>query len=474
MSPKTHAVDPAPTFPAAPPAVVVSELRQHFATGATLSLDARQAALADLDRLIIEHESELLNALRDDLGKSATEGWLTELALVRQSIRDLRHRLPAFVEPKRIRVPLVQRPGSAALHREPLGCCLVIAPWNYPAQLLLIPAATAIAAGNVVIAKPSELAPATSRALASMLSRFNPDILRVVEGDAKTTQELIGSGVDHIFFTGSSATGRAVMAAAAEHLTPVTLELGGKCPAYVDADADLAVAARRIVFAKFLNAGQTCVAPDYVLAHAAIVDELVTQISATLTRFYGPDPQQSPDFGRIVNDRHFDRLTSLLDDAREAIVTGGQRESSTRYIAPTVVLRPAATTKLLEEEIFGPILPIVEVANVEDAIATIAAHPSPLAIYCFTRSDATLDRIAVRTRSGAVVKNSAAEQFAMTTLPFGGVGESGIGTYHAGAGLEQFSYQRSYLRRGTHLETALAYPPSSRSKLAILRKALRA
>ena len=453
---------------------LIDELRTHFATGATLSLGARQAALSDLERLVIDHESDLLAALHDDLGKSHYEGWLTELALVRQAIRDLKRRLPAHVEGTKIRVPWVQRPGTAKVRREPFGVCLVVAPWNYPVQLLLIPVITAIAAGNVVVAKPSELAPATSRVLTSILRDFDPRILRVVEGDATTVQELIGCRVDHIFLTGSSATGRAVMRAAADHLTPVTLELGGKSPAYIDADADLAVAARRIVFAKFLNAGQSCVAPDYLLAHSSIIEELVTLIAATLLKFYGENAETSADFGRIISDRHHERLVRLLEDSRDHIVIGGGHEASTRFIEPTVVLRPKPTSQLLVDEIFGPILPILQVESVDEAIAEINSHPSPLSIYCFTHSSATLDHIASRTRSGSVTKNTAAEQFATIALPFGGVGESGIGAYHAGAGLEAFSYERSYLLRTTRFETALAYPPLSSSKLAVLRRALRA
>ena len=456
------------------PAEVVTELRTYFDTGATLALGVRQGALSNLERLVVEHESELLEALRQDLGKSTTEGWLTEVALIRQAIRDLKHRLPAFMATKKVRVPFVQRPGSASVQREPLGCCLVIAPWNYPVQLLVIPVATAIAAGNVVVAKPSELAPATSRALRSMFASFDPNLVRVVEGDKEVTQELIATGVDHIFFTGSSDSGRAVMRAAAAHLTPVTLELGGKSPAYVDADADLSVAARRIVFAKYLNAGQSCVAPDYVLAHASILDQLVARIEKAVTDFYGLDPEQSRDYGRIINDQHFSRLAKLVNSASEQVAIGGTTNAATRYIAPTVVVRPLDPSPLLSEEIFGPILPVIEVANVAEAIASINSRPSPLAIYCFTNSTATMQRIASKTRSGAVTMNTAAEQFATMSLPFGGVGESGIGAYHADAGLQQFSHERAYLSRGTKFETALAYPPSSRRKLAILKKALRA
>jgi aldehyde dehydrogenase (NAD+) len=459
---------------ASTPAEVVAELRAHFDSGATILLGVRQGALSNLERLLVEHETALLEALREDLGKSPAEGWLTEVALTRQAIRDLKRRLPSFMATKKVRVPFVQRPGSASVQREPLGCCLVIAPWNYPVQLLLIPVATAIAAGNVVVAKPSELAPATSKALSSMFAEFDPHLVRVVEGDAEITQELIATGVDHIFFTGSSATGREVMRAAADHLTPVTLELGGKSPAYVDADADLGVSARRIVFAKFLNAGQSCVAPDYVLAHASILDQLVARIEKALTDFYGSDPEQSRDYGRIVNDQHFSRLAALVAGASEQIAIGGTTNPRSRYIAPTVVVRPPATSPLLREEIFGPVLPVIEVANLADAIASINSRPAPLAIYCFTNSEATLERIAKATRSGSITMNTAAEQFATMSLPFGGVGESGIGAYHAGAGLEQFSHERAYLRRGTKFETALAYPPSSGRKLAILKKALRA
>jgi aldehyde dehydrogenase (NAD+) len=269
----------------------VAAMRSYFASGATRPLAARLAALARLEEVVVANEEELLEAMHDDLGKPRPEGWLTEIALVRAAVRDLRARLPAFVRPRRAKVPLVQRPGRARIERHPLGCCLVVAPWNYPVQLVLLPVATALAAGNVVVAKPSELTPATSAVLARCCNEaFDEGLFRVLEGGAALTQALIATGVDHVFFTGSPATGRAIMAAAATHLTPVTLELGGKCPTFVDNDADLAVAARRIAFAKFLNAGQSCVAPDYVLAHADIAAAFTAELEQAITRFFGKRP----------------------------------------------------------------------------------------------------------------------------------------------------------------------------------------
>ena len=456
-------------------AALVAALRTNFDTGTTRSLDARRDALARLDQLIVRHEGEFLDALKEDLGKSGPEGWLTEIALCRQAIRDLSRRLPRFMRASRATVPVVQRPGRARLQREPKGCCLVISAWNYPVMLLVVPVATAIAAGNVVVAKPSELAPRTSALLASVLdSEFDQRILRVVEGGPEVTRALIACGVDHVFFTGSSTTGRAILQSAAPMLTPVTLELGGKSPAYVDIDSDVALAARRIAFAKFLNAGQTCVAPDYVLVHESVADLFERRLAETVRDFFGDSPEESPDLGRIVNKTHFDRLADLLSSTDGEIVIGGGVDAATRYIAPTVVTNPSSTSALMQEEVFGPILPLLRVVDVHAAIEEIRSHPAPLAIYCFTRSKRTVELIASKTRSGGVTQNTAAEQFAMMTLPFGGVGESGNGAYHGAAGLEEFSQLRTYLRRGVRLETRFAYPPSTPRKLRILRRVLRA
>jgi aldehyde dehydrogenase (NAD+) len=455
-------------------AAAVTAMRSYFAGGATRSLEARLGALSRLEALVVAHEQELIDAMHADFGKPRPEGWLTEIALVRAAIRDLRARLPGFVRPRRARVPLVQRPGRARVERQPLGCCLVVAPWNYPVQLVLIPAATALAAGNVVIAKPSELTPETSKVLARCASEaFDERLFRVIEGGAELTQALIASGVDHVFFTGSQPTGKAIMTAAAAHLTPVTLELGGKCPAFVDRDADLGVAARRIAFAKFLNAGQTCVAPDYVLVHAAVAGRFSEELERAITRFFSTDPASSADLGRIVNDAHLERLAGLLHGHGGKLLVGGEIDATMRYVAPTVILEPARHSAMMQEEIFGPILPVLSVASAAEAVREMASRPSPLAIYCFTSSTMTMRLFEAGTRSGSVSQNTAAEHFALMSLPFGGIGASGMGAYHAAAGLETFTHPRAYFRRGTTPETTLAYPPSNAFKTSILRRALR-
>jgi len=456
-------------------AEVVAKMRAGFAQGGTRSLEARLAALKNLDDLVKDHEAELCDAMHKDLGKSNGEGWLTELALVRAAIRDLRERLPEFVKPDRAKVPLVQRPGRATIERAPRGCCLVIAPWNYPVQLLLIPVATALAAGNVVIAKPSELAPATSKLLAALCNgAFDDGVLQVLEGGAELTQALIAASVDHIFFTGSTSTGRAVLQAAAGHLTPVTLELGGKSPGYVDRDADLGVAARRIAFAKFLNAGQSCVAPDYVLAHREISEALERELVGAIGSFFGERPESSADFGRIINDGHVTRLAGLLESHGGRVVVGGEIDAKNRYVAPTVISEPDTSSPLMQEEIFGPVLPVVRVDSASEAVRFIASRPAPLAIYCFTSSKVTMHLIEAGTRSGSISQNTAAEHFALMGLPFGGVGESGMGAYHGASGLETFTHLRTHFARGTTPETTLAYPPLTPRKLALLRRALRA
>jgi aldehyde dehydrogenase (NAD+) len=369
---------------------------------------------------------------------------------------------------------LAQRPGKSYVLREPLGVALVIAPWNYPLQLLLLPMAAAIAAGNCVVTKPSELAPATSTAVARLLPRYlDPAAVAVVEGGVPETTALLAQRFDHIFYTGNGRVGRIVLHAAAEHLTPVTLELGGKSPAIVAADADLAVAARRIAWGKFFNAGQTCVAPDHVLVHRSVHARFVTELAKAVRQFYGSDPRQSADYARIVNDQHFTRVTGLLDaGGYDRIVTGGDRDAVSRYLAPTVVDGAREDSALMGEEIFGPVLPILPVDDVTAAVAHVNSGDKPLALYAFTGDQDTVDQILRDTSSGGVLINHTLLQLSVPGLPFGGVGQSGMGAYHGRWGFETFSHRRAVLHKPAKPDLPVQYPPYTGWKQKVLRKVL--
>ncbi len=357
--------------------------------------------------------------------------------------------------------------------REPLGTVLVIAPWNYPVQLLLLPMAYAVAAGNAVAGKPSELTPATSAALARWTPEYlDPSAVAVVEGDARVATDLLEQRWDHIFYTGSGRVGRVVMEAAARHLTPVTLELGGKSPAIVDRKADVGVAAKRIAWGKFVNAGQTCVAPDYVLVDRQVENRFFDELSSAVATFYGADPKGSPDYARIVSDRHLDRLRGLLGSLRSSrIVVGGDADPTSKYLAPTVLAGTTWDEPVMQEEIFGPILPVLAVDDVDDAIAQVNAHDKPLALYVFSEDRAVVDRVVRATSSGGVCVNATLMHLAVPDLPFGGVGASGMGAYHGQAGFDTFSHKKSVLTRPTSVDPPVTYPPYSRLKRWLLRRA---
>lgn len=357
---------------------------------------------------------------------------------------------------------------------EPLGVALIISPWNYPLQLALQPLVSAIAAGNCAIVKPSEVAAQTSALLAKLIAQtFSADYVTVIEGGVKTAQTLLAEPFDHIFFTGSPAVGKAVMRAAAEHLTPVTLELGGKNPCIVAADANIAVAARRIVWGKCFNAGQTCVAPDYLLVQKQVKDELLAAIAKTTLEFFGEEMSKSPDYGRIISDRHFQRLQALMTDAltHGKKIVGGQSDPKTRYIGLTVIDQLPSEAAVMQEEIFGPILPVLTYEELAEAIAFINQRPKPLALYLFSNDIAQQRAVETQISSGGLCFNETITQYAVPDLPFGGVGQSGIGSAHGKAGFDTFSHYKSVLKNPTWLDLPLRYPPYKR-KLALLRKLL--
>ncbi|MGH4032040.1 aldehyde dehydrogenase family protein [Actinomycetota bacterium Odt1-20B] len=425
----------------------VSTLRDTFRSGRTRPLAWRKAQLAALRALFTEHREAIADALHADLRKPRPESYAAEVDLpVREIDHTLAH-LDAWLAPQPLAAEsLAGLPdgATAGTQYEPLGTVLVIAPWNYPVQLSLVPVAGALASGDTVLLKPSELAPATSSLLARLVPQYlDPQAVAVVEGGVPETTELLTHRFDHIFYTGNGTVGRIVMRAAAEHLTPVTLELGGKSPVFVDRDADVSVVADRLADAKFRNAGQTCVAPDYVLTDPATSAALQVALAETVERLFGADPQVSDAYGRLVNQRHFDRVAALLGSGDVAL--GGRTDRDDLYIAPTVLAGVKGDAPVMQEEIFGPVLPIVEVADLDEAIAFINDRDKPLALYGFTENETTRRRLAAETSSGGLGLGLPMAHLRVPDLPFGGVGESGIGAYHGPHSIAAFSHRRARL-----------------------------
>ncbi|MEV8600700.1 aldehyde dehydrogenase family protein [Streptomyces griseoviridis] len=435
-----------PTTPEQP-ADIVARLRATFRTGRTKPVEWRTDQLRRLREMLTEDGADLAAALHADLGKSTTEARRTEIDFTVREIDHTLDHLDDWLRPEPAPVPAhLGSDATAWTQYDPLGVVLVIAPWNYPVQLLLAPLVGALAAGNAVVVKPSELAPATSAALARLLPAYlDTDAFAVVEGGVPETTALLAERFDHIFYTGNGAVGRIVLRAAAEHLTPVTLELGGKSPAFVDADADVQLVADRLARGKFLNAGQTCVAPDYVLTDPATAAALEPALACSVETLFGADPKASGEYGRIINERHFDRLSGLLDSGR--VVVGGDTDRAVKYIAPTVLADVEPSSPVMGEEIFGPILPIVTVPGLDAAIDFINDRDKPLALYVFTESEGTRERIAAETSSGGLGHGLPLAHLTVSDLPFGGVGESGMGNYHGRYSLETFSHRKAVLRK---------------------------
>ena len=447
---------------------LVSDARAAFDRGRTRSIGWRLDQLEGLARFLKEREPEILAALASDVGKPNLEGYSTEVAYTLTEIASARRELKSWVKPERVATPLLVQPGKSYIHRDPLGLVLIISPWNYPLALLLGPLVGAISAGNAAILKPSEVAPETAALVARLLPDYvDSDTIKVIEGGVAETTELLAQRFDHIFYTGNGAVGRIVMAAAAKHLTPVTLELGGKSPTVVDASANLDVTARRIAWGKFSNAGQTCVAPDYLLVHEAVHDQLLDKLVSTVREFYGPNPKASPDYGRIVNARHHQRLAKLIPSGR--VVTGGDLDEAQRYISPTILRDVAPDSPVMQDEIFGPILPVLKVASIDAAISFINARPKPLALYVFAEDAVAQREVIERTTSGGAAVNHTWMHLANHDLPFGGVGESGMGAYHGKASFECFSHRRSVLVKPTSLDAPVLYPPYNDTKRKLIR-----
>jgi aldehyde dehydrogenase (NAD+) len=455
-------------------AAIVGRVRDGADSALMAGEEARVTQLRQVKRLLQENDDAINAALAADLGKSPLEAFTTETSFVIGEVEHAVQHLGAWMQPLRVRVPLTLRPGTARVIRQPLGTVLIISAWNYPIHLTFAPLVGALAAGNTAVLKPSEVAPASSAVIAELVPRYLDErVVQVVEGGPTETEALLAERFDHILYTGGQTAARIVMRAAAEQLTPVTLELGGKSPAIVAADADVDVAARRIAWGRFTNAGQTCVAPDYVLVAQAVEDRFLGAVLRAVHDFYGENPRTSPDYGRIVNDRHFDRLTRLLDDGGyEAVVAGGSGDRGTRYFAPTVLAGVDPDAPVMAEEIFGPILPVLVVENVDAAVTFVNSRPHPLALYVFTEDQPTAERIIERTKSGGVAVNHTMVHLGIPDLPFGGVGACGIGSYHGEAGFDTFSHRRGVLHKASKPDPSVTYPPYKRWKEAIIRRVL--
>ncbi len=443
--------------------------RAFFATGTTKSYDYRLNQLEQLKAAILERQEAIVQAAKADLGRPEFEGYF-EIGVLAELSYTIKH-LKGWMKPQKVGLPLAQMPGSAWVQPEPLGNVLIIGPWNYPFQLVISPLMGAIAAGNCAIIKPSEIAPATSKVVAELIkATFSPDYVAVEEGGVEVAQALLAEKFDHIFFTGGTRIGQIVMEAAAKNLTPVTLELGGKSPCIVDSDIKLDVAARRIVWGKFLNAGQTCVAPDYLLVKEEIKPAFVDALKQVIQETYGDNPAQSPDLSRLVSDRQFDRVVGLL--AGEDVLIGGERDRETRFIAPTVLENVSWDAPIMAEEIFGPVLPVLSYERIEDAIARINSRPKPLALYLFTQDKAVQDQVLAATSSGGVCVNDVVLHLAIWGMPFGGVGSSGMGAYHGKTSFDTFSHQKSVLKKPFWLDLDWRYPPYA-SKVEFFKKMIR-
>jgi aldehyde dehydrogenase (NAD+) len=452
---------------AASPAAEVARLRATFRSGRTRDISWRLTQLAGIERLLAECEGEIVTALRDDLGRPAHYAWLGDIAGTAAEAAYARKHLRHWARRRRTRLPLAMQPGRAFYQYEPLGVVLIIGPWNYPVYLTLGPLIGALAAGNCAVVKPSEHAPATAALLARLLPRYlDPDAVAVLEGDAAVSQDLLAQDLDHVFFTGGPEIGKKVMQAAAARLIPVTLELGGKSPVIVAADADLTVAARRIAWTKLLNSGQTCIAPDYVLAEPGVRDELVRRIADTVAEFQAGEPAGQ----RIVSPRQLDRIAGLLDGAGGTVAMGGGVDREAQAIEPTIVVDPDPGAPLMSEEIFGPVLPVLTVPTIEAAIDFVNDRPKPLALYLFTGSRAVREQVLTSTTSGGAVVNHLTMHCLVPQLPFGGVGNSGMGAYHGEWGFQTFSHRKAVLTKPARPDPSLMYPPYTELKKKIMRR----
>jgi len=447
------------------------KVKDAFRSGKTRDVEFRRDQLRKLLKLLEDNEDAIAQAVAKDLHKPRVEALIAEFLMVKNDIVYALNSLSEWVKPETPEVPLINKVDTCFTISEPLGVALIIGAWNYPIQLTLLPLTGAIAAGNCAIIKPSEVSAAAAELLAELIPKYlDQDCYTVINGGVEETQYLLNKcKFDKIFYTGGSAVGKLVMEAASKNLARVTLELGGKSPCYIDKDSDLETAAKRIAWGKFANAGQTCVAPDYVLCHPDIQEELIKRFKETLFDFYGEDPKDSPDYGRIINEKHFNRLKGLMGSG--TIVIGGETDESEKYIAPTVITGVKPTDPLMENEVFGPLLPIVNVEGLEEAIEFINDRDKPLALYIFSNDKSKVDRMISNTSSGGFLANDTVVHAGVTTLPFGGVGGSGMGSYHGKYSFDTFSHKKGCVvkKQGMESLNSIRYPPYEEKRFAWIR-----
>lgn len=441
---------------------LLEKQRAYFASGETLDVDFRIRMLKKLRNAITAHENEIAIALQKDLGKSDFEGFMCEIGLSRSEITYMIKHTRRYAKEKTVPTPLTQFASRSYVKPCPYGNTLIMSPWNYPFLLTIDPLADAIAAGNTAIIKPSAYAPATGTLLKTIIQEcFPPEYVAVITGGREENKALLDEKFDFIFFTGSQSVGKEVLRKAAEHLTPSVLELGGKSPCIVDETAKLPLAAKRIVFAKYLNCGQTCVAPDYILCHSSVRDDLINELKKQIRIQYGESPLNNPDYGKIINEKHFRRILGLI--GRENLVAGGKYNESTHQIEPTIMADVTWEDRIMGEEIFGPVLPILTYDTLDQVISMVEKRPKPLALYIFSENKSHIQTLTSRCRYGGGCINDAVIHLATSEMGFGGVGESGMGAYHGKRGFEAFSHQKSILDKKTWMDLPMRYQPYNRS-----------
>ena len=448
---------------------IVQRQKKFFKTNKTKEFGFRIEQLSKIQRLINHHEKEILTALKRDLGKSELESYLSELSQVKVELNLALKKLRKWIKPNKIKNPWFMWFNKSFIKYEPFGVSLIFSPWNYPFNLSLIPLISSIAAGNCNILKVSEKSNHTSRIIYEILDRnFSDDYLKIILGDHRIANHLLTQKTDYIFFTGSSTVGKIVMRNAAENLTPMTLELGGKSPCIVDENIDIEKTAKKIVWGKFLNAGQTCVAPDYLLVHSNVYHDLLKQLKESIKEFYSNNPINSKDYSRIINLEHYQRLINLIQD--ETVYFGGNGIEEERFIEPTIITESKENSRLLNEEIFGPILPVIKINSINDAIEKINQKPKPLAVYFFSKNKERQKEVIKKTSSGGILLNDVILHLANPNLPFGGVGQSGFGRYHGKTGFETFSNQKSVMFKSGFFEIPKRFPPYDEKMMKFLKK----
>lgn len=446
--------------------LILEKQRSFFSKNKTKDKKFRITQLQKLSNLIKQHESDIYEALRQDLNKSEYEAYMTEIGFTLEEISTLIKGLKKWAKPKKVRTPFTQFPAKSFIYSEPYGVCLIMSPWNYPFQLSIAPLAGAIAAGNCAVIKPSNYSLNTSKVISKIINdNFDEDYLRVIEGGREENQSLLEQKFDYIFFTGSTSVGKVVMEAASKHLTPISLELGGKSPCIVDGTAILKLAAKRIVWGKFLNSGQTCVAPDYLLVHESIKNDLIEYLKMYINELYNGDSFPNEHFPKIINVQHYNRILSLIEN--ENIIVGGKGYIEFNQIEPTILDNINWDSNIMQEEIFGPVLPIITYTSLEEVVIEVNKHSKPLALYFFTTSKKNEDLILNNISYGGGCINDTMVHLASSYLPFGGVGSSGMGSYHGKASFDTFSHKKSIMKKSNKLDIPLRYPPYNKSSKVI-------